>query len=47
MEDNQLIFNCLKCKKKKKHKKQFNKNSVKKSANTHEFCGGDINKLIL
>ena len=28
-------------------KKDFNKESIKRFANTYEFCNGDINKFIL
>ena len=45
MKDNQLIFNCLKCN--KNHNKHFNKDLIKRSANTFEFCDGDIDKFIL
>ena len=45
VEDNQLIFQCLECK--KNYKKDFNKESIKRFANTYEFCNGDINKFIL
>ena len=45
VKDNQLIFQCLECK--KNYKKDFNKESIKRFANTHEFCNGDINKFIL
>ena len=44
-KNNQLIFQCLECK--KNYKKDFNKESIKRFANTYEFCNGDINKLIL
>ena len=42
---NQLIFQCLECK--KNYRKDFNKESIKRFANTYEFCNGDINKFIL
>ena len=45
VKDNQLIFQCLECK--KDYKKDFNKESIKRFANTYEFCNGDINKFIL
>ena len=38
-----LICNCLKCS--KNHKKYFNKYLIKRFANTHEFCDGDIKKF--
>ena len=41
----QLIFQCLEYK--KNYKKDFNKESIKRFANTYEFCNGDINKFIL
>ena len=40
-----LICNCLKCS--KNHKKYFNKYLIKRFANTHEFCDGDIKKFCL
>ena len=42
---NQLIFQCLECK--RNYKKVFNKDSIKRFASTYEFCNGDINKLTL
>ena len=45
VKDNQLIFQCLACK--KNYRKDFNKESIKRFANTYEFCNGDINKFIL
>ena len=39
-EDEILMFKCLKCR--KRHKKRFNKNLIKRFANTYEFCDGDI-----
>ena len=45
VKDNQLIFQCLEYK--KNCKKDFNKESIKRFANTYEFCNGDINKFIL
>ena len=44
-KDSQLLFECLKWD--KNHNKDFNKDLIKKFANTYEFCGGDINKFIL
>ena len=45
VKDNQLIFQCIKC-----HsiecKKNYNKDLIKRFANTYEFCNGDINKFI-
>ena len=45
IRDDQLIFRCFVCKK-KKYKKDFNKDLVKRFANICEFCNGDINKFI-
>ena len=45
VKDNQLIFQCLECK--KNYKKDFNKESIKRFANTFELCNRDINKFIL
>ena len=44
IKNNQLIFQCLKCK--KNYKKDY-KELIKRFANTYEFCNGDINKFIL
>ena len=44
-EDNQLIFQCFVCK--RNHMKYFNNKSIKRFANTYEFCNRDINKFIL
>ena len=40
----QLIFHCLQCK--KNYKKGFNKEFMKRFANTFEFCNGDTNRFI-
>ena len=40
-----LIFRCFECK--KNYDKEFNKELIKRFANTYEFCNGDINKFIL
>ena len=45
VEDNQLIFQCLECK--KNYKKDFTKELIKRFTNTYEFCNGGINKSIL
>ena len=45
VKDNQLIFQCLECT--KNYQKDFNKELIKRFANTYEFCNGDINKFIL
>ena len=44
-KDDQSIFRCFECK--KNYKKDFNKELIKRFANTYEFCNGDINKFIL
>ena len=41
----QLIFRCFKCK--KNYKKDFNKELIKRFANTYEFCNEDTNKFVL
>ena len=41
----QLIFRCFECK--KNYVKDFNKELIKRFANTYETCNGDINKFIL
>ena len=45
VKDDQLIFRCLE--RKKNYKKDFNKELIKRLANTYEFCNQDINKFIL
>ena len=45
VKDNQLIFQCLECK--KNYKKDFNKELITRFANTHEFCNANINKFVL
>ena len=44
VKDNQLIFQCLECK--KNNNKDWNKEFIKRFANTYRFCNRDINKLI-
>ena len=44
-EDEKLIFRCFSCK--KNYEKDFNKELIKRFANTYEFCNGDLNKFIL
>ena len=44
-KDDQLIFRCFECK--KNCIKDFNKELIKRFANTYEFCDKDINKFIL
>ena len=39
-KDSQLIFKCLKCN--KKYGKEFNKDFIKRFANTYEFYSGDF-----
>ena len=45
IKDNQLIFRCFGCK--KNYEKDFNKELIKRFANTHRFCNKDLNKFIL
>ena len=40
----QFIFRCFECK--KNYKKKFNKELIKRFANTYEFCNKDINKFV-
>ena len=44
-KDDQLIFRCFECK--KSYKKDFDKELIKRFANTFEFCNKDISKFIL
>ena len=44
-KNDQLIFRCFECK--KNYQKDFNKDLIKRFANTYEFCNKDINKFIL
>ena len=44
-KDDQLIFRCFECK--KSYKKDFDKELIKRFANTYEFCNKDISKFIL
>ena len=44
-KDDQLVFKCLKCN--KNYNKDFNKELIKKFANTYQCCDKDINKFIL
>ena len=44
IKNNQLISQCLKCK--KNYKKNY-KELIKRIANTYEFCNGKTNKFIL
>ena len=44
-KDEQLIFRCFSCK--KNYEKDFNKELIKRFANTYKFCNKDLNKFIL
>ena len=44
-KDENLIFRCFTCK--KKYEKDFNKELIKRFANTYNFCNNDLNKFIL
>ena len=44
-KDEKLIFRCFTCK--KNYEKDFNKELIKRFANTYNFCDNDLNKLIL
>ena len=44
-KDEKLIFRCFSCK--KNYEKDFNKELIKRFANTYEFCTGYLNKFIL
>ena len=44
-KDNQLIFQCLECK--KNYQKHFNKKLIKRFENKYQFCNGDINNFVL
>ena len=43
-KDDELIFECLECK--KNYKKNFNKELIKRFANIYEFCNKYTNKFI-
>ena len=45
IKDNKLIFRCFWCK--KNYEKDFNKELIKRLANTNKFCNKDLNKFIL
>ena len=45
LKDDQLISECFECK--RKSKKDFNKELIKRFANIYEFCNKDTNKFIL
>ena len=44
VKDNQLILQCLECK--KNYNKDYNKELIKRFSNTYQFCNGDINKFV-
>ena len=44
-KDEKLILRCFRCK--KNHEKDFNKELIKRFANTYNFCDNDLNKFIL
>ena len=44
-KDEKLIFRCFNCK--KNSEKDFNKELIKRFANTYNFCDNDLNKFIL
>ena len=45
VKDDQWNSWCFECK--KNYKKDFNKELIKRSENSYEFCNGDVNKFIL
>ena len=45
IKDDQLIFRCLECK--KNYTKDFNRELIKRFANTYELCKRDVDKFIL
>ena len=45
IKDDKLFFRCFECK--KNCEKKFNRELIKRFANTYEFCNKDINKFIL
>ena len=44
-KNEKLIFKCFNCK--QNYKKDFNKEIIKRFANTYEFCNKNLNKFIL
>ena len=44
-KNKKLILKCFSCK--QNHEKDFNKELIKRFANTYEFCKGNLNKFIL
>ena len=45
IKDNQILVRCFSCK--KNCEKDFNKELIKRFANTYKFCNKDLNKFIL
>ena len=45
IKDNQLIFRCFRCK--NNYEEDFNKELIKRFANTYRFCNKDLNKFFL
>ena len=45
IKDNRLIFRCFECN--KNYEKDFNKELIKRFANTYKFCNRDLSKFIL
>ena len=45
IKDEQLIFRCFECK--NNYEKDFNKEFIKRFANTYRFCNKDLNKFVL
>ena len=43
-KNKKLIIKCLNCK--QNYEKDFNKELIKRFANTYEFCNGNLNKFI-
>ena len=44
-KNKKLIIKCFNCK--QNYEKHFNKELIKRFANTYEFCNGNLNKFIL
>ena len=44
-KDKKLVFRCFGCK--KNYEKYFNKELIKRFANTYDFCDNDLNKFFL
>ena len=44
IKDNHLMFRCSRCK--KNYEKDYNKELIKRFANTYRFCNKDLNKFI-